>query len=341
MSKRKHKKSQKKHLTPAEIIIQQKGKKLVRAIKEYWEEQDKLYETFNRTASSLGDLVNGEEIFPKDLSSLIWLLRDGIAFVRYKTEGLKTGTDIRVLDVGLEDWFERGWIIPVKGGEISLAGVIQGPSNNITFKNCTFDGIVIEFANFSHVRYDHPELAPTFTKAVLDFRLTLLGMILQSGGAIISPIIQQPIQPDKVIEQLQAKIEHLKELLNNKVNEEDLQSYLRQHPFLLRAASEVIPKKKLGEDFITDFVLLNILDQGPIYTLVELERSSHQILTKEGLLSSPVNQAIKQTRDWDIWLEANKPYLRNKLYGFESPQYLIVIGRTKGMSDAEKAYLRS
>ena len=341
MSKRKNKKSQKRHLTSVEIIIQQKGKKVVQAIKEYWKEQDKLYETFNRTASSLGTVVNGEEIFPKDLSSLIWLLRDGIAFVRYKTEGVKKGIDIRVVDISLNDWFDRGWILPVKGGEISLAGFIKGPSNNITFKDCTFNGIYIEFANFLHVYYDHPELAPTFAKAVLDFRLTLLGMILQSGGAIITPIIQQPIQPDKVIKQLQQKVAHLKELLNDDVNEEALQSYLKLHPFLLKAASEVIPKKKLGEDFVTDFVLLNILDQGPVYTLVELERSSHPILTKEGLLSSQVNQAIKQTRDWDIWLESNKSYLRNKLPNFESPQYLIVIGRTSSMSDSEKAYLRS
>jgi hypothetical protein len=75
--------------------------------------------------------------------------------------------------------------------------------------------------------------------------------------------------------------------------------------------------------------------------LVELEKSSHPILTKEGQLSYYVNRAMKQTRDWDIWLESNKAYLQNKLHGFESPQYLIVIGRTNVMTELEKAYLRS
>ncbi len=65
----------------------------------------------------------------------------------------------------------------------------------------------------------------------------------------------------------------------------------------MKSASEIIPKQKLGEDFVTDFVILNILDQGPVYTLVELEKSSHPILTQDNVLTSNVNHAVRQTRD--------------------------------------------
>ena len=81
--------------------------------------------------------------------------------------------------------------------------------------------------------------------------------------------------------------------------------------------------------------------QGPIYILVELERASHSILTKDLVLSGPVNHAIKQTRDWDVWLEKNKAYIQNKLQGFETPNYMIVIGRSNTMTDEDKSYLRS
>jgi len=54
-----------------------------------------------------------------------------------------------------------------------------------------------------------------------------------------------------------------------------------------------------------------------------------------------VNHAIKQTRDWDVWLEKNKAYIQNKLAGFETPSYLVVIGRGDALTEEERAYLRS
>lgn len=75
--------------------------------------------------------------------------------------------------------------------------------------------------------------------------------------------------------------------------------------------------------------------------MVEIERASHPILTRDFVLSGAVNHAIKQTRDWDVWLEKNKTYLQNKLPGFETPNYLVVIGRGDTLTDEEKAYLRS
>ena len=81
--------------------------------------------------------------------------------------------------------------------------------------------------------------------------------------------------------------------------------------------------------------------QGPIYTLVELERASHPILTGDFTLAGPVGHAFRQTRDWDVWLEENKAYVRNKLPGFETPRYIVVIGRSEGFTEKQKAYIRS
>ena len=120
-----------------------------------------------------------------------------------------------------------------------------------------------------------------------------------------------------------------------------MQRFLKDHSFVLHPSAETIPKQKLGEVFITDFVLVATTTQGPTYIFIELERASHPVLTKGYSLASPVNHAIKQTRDWDLWLEKNKAYIQNKLPGFETPNYIVVIGRSKDFDEQQKAYLRS
>jgi hypothetical protein len=120
-----------------------------------------------------------------------------------------------------------------------------------------------------------------------------------------------------------------------------LQQFLKTNSFVLHQSAESISKQKLGEDFITDFVLVSATTQGPTYILVELERSSYPVLTQELVLSSSVIQAIKQTADWDVWLENNKAYIKNKLPGFETPQYIVIIGRSRNFSPDQYAHLRS
>jgi hypothetical protein len=329
-----------RYRTPEELLIEQKRKRFLQAIKDYWGEQERLQKEFNRTSAAFEFRPPGEELFPADASGIVWLLKDGVVFVRFKTAGKHPPFQTRIFDANVQDWLQKMWLIPVEGGEVSLAGMFGGRSN-ITLTNCQFNEVHVDYVHISHVFYRGEAFAPNQTKAILDFRLTLLGMILQSGGAVLSAQRETAVPQEKTLAMLRGKIEEFRTLLKDATREEDVQKYLRDNPFLLRPASEVIPKQKLGEDFITDFVLLNILDQGPLYTLVEIERTSHRVLTKDKLLSEAVNRAIKQTRDWDVWLERNKAYMQGKFHAFESPQYLVVIGRSNEMDDEEKAYLRS
>jgi len=338
--KPRHKGPPRKHKSRSELLIEQKGKKFIHAVKEYWAEQGRLHRVFNETSAAFDVRQKGEELFPTDSSGIVWLLRDGIVFVRFRTSGKHPPFQTRIMDFTVGDWLHKMWLIPVGEREVSLSGVFSG-SSNITLTNCTVNENHIDYAHVSHVYYDAPGFAPKISKAVLDFRLTLIGMIFQSGAAVLSTARETSAPPEKTVELLAKKVGQFRDLLAGGAREEGIQSFLKENSFLLKPASEVIPKQKLGEDFITDFVLLNILDQGPSYTLVEIERASHKVLTNDKLLAEPVNRAIKQTRDWDVWLEQNKAYIQGKLRGFETPQYLVVIGRSNEMSDDEKAYLRS
>ena len=202
--------------------------------------------------------------------------------------------------------------------------------------NCQVNDVHIPYVEFSHLRYGDSNNAPSVERAVLDFQLVLLGLQTQQ------PSQQgQPIPSAHKVGVLKQIADTFEKLLNDATKDEELQVFLKSHSFILHPSAECIPKKKLGEDFVTDFVLVATTMQGPSYILVELERASHPLLTRDLTFSSPVSHAIKQTRDWDVWLEKNKAYIQNKLPGFETPAYLVVIGRGHRLTEDEKTYLRS
>ncbi len=76
-----------RHRTTEELIIEQKSSNFVKAIKAYWSEQERLQKEFNKTSAAFNFRPCGEQIFPTDLSGIVWLLKDGLVFVRYKSVG--------------------------------------------------------------------------------------------------------------------------------------------------------------------------------------------------------------------------------------------------------------
>ena len=336
MTKKNTKSTKRVTRTQFEILMDKKAKKFLSAEKEYWAAFTQLRKQRHSTAASLE--LPFEEKLPESISSTVWALKDGVAFVRYQTVGPKAKVEFRVHPTTLEQWGNEGLMVPIAGGEISLAqaGMMRG-LGNVSLMNCTINGVNIPYAEFSHLRYGDIENAPSIEQAVLDFQLAIIGFQTQSSTAPAS----QAVTGAQTIDILKKLAKDFEALIDAGSKEEELQIFLKSNPFILHPSAELIPKKKLGEDFVTDFVLVATTTQGLVYILVELERASHSILTKDLVLSGPVNHAIKQTRDWDVWLEKNKAYIQNKLHGFETPNYLIVIGRSNSMTEEEKSYLRS
>lgn len=336
MTKDKRKQSKRSPRSALELLIEQKAKSFLAAEKGYWETISCLRRQRQESANSLD--LPFEENLPENISSTVWGLKDGVAFVRHKTVGTTARVDFRLLPITLEEWGNDGLVVPLETGEISLAraGLIRG-TGNISMIDCVFNDIHLPFVEFSHLRYGDPTNTPSVERAVLDFQLALLGLQTRPS-ADANP---QSVTGAHTIVVLKQLADNFASLIAAGTKEEELQVFLKSNPFILHPSAECIPKKKLGEDFVTDFVLVATTTQGPTYILVELERASHQILTKDLVLSGPVNHAIKQTRDWDVWLEKNKAYIQNKLPGFETPSYLVVIGRGDALTEEERAYLRS
>lgn len=338
MTIKKNKKPKRTPRTTIDLLMEKKAKSLLAAEKTYWETSNSLRRQRHERANLLE--LPFEEKLPENISSTVWALKDGVAFVRHSTVGPTSKVDFRTLPITLEQWGNDGLVVPLPSGEISLArvGLIRG-TGNISLTNCQINDIHIPYAEFSHLRYGESTNKPSVERAVLDFQLALLGVQTQPQPPVAEGT--NSVTGAHTIDLLKQLADKFAALIVAGTKEEELQTFIKSHPFVLHPSAECIPKKKLGEDFVTDFVLVATTTQGPSYILVEIERASHPILTRDFVLSGAVNHAIKQTRDWDVWLEKNKTYLQNKLPGFETPNYLVVIGRGDTLTDEEKAYLRS
>ena len=115
--------------------------------------------------------------------------------------------------------------------------------------------------------------------------------------------------------------------------EEVVQSYLTEHPQVLTTsfglprvwaeggpdmagnAVAAVPKMKLGNEYVTDFVIVVCRSVRLEVILVELEPPTARPFTKAGDFGRRLNGAVKQLTDWFAWLEPseNRDYFRRTL----------------------------
>lgn len=314
-------------------LIKRKAEQVLAAERRYWENRQWLAKRYNDRAA----LVDSKPIESMKLVSRIFGFRDGCMIARFSPP---PGEDFQVLvfDAPIKEWRECV-TVPASvrdnegkhsTGEWPIGKFILETDFQLQWCELTYPDMHARIG-FTHVvtcSYDdHPDLED----AIHDLNVTILGASAE----------KQVNKPSDLIESHVALLEQFKALLDNASNEEELQQFLKENPILLIPNGQAIPKQKLGADFVTDFVLINMLDQGPNYTLVEIEKASHEVFTKDGELRNCVSHAIKQTIDWDVWLEKHQNYLQSKLPGFESPKYEIIIGRSTDFTEDHRATLRA
>lgn len=133
-------------------------------------------------------------------------------------------------------------------------------------------------------------------------------------------------------------IRALEELLESgERHESPFQSLLTTYPELLSSTvaggwqTYVIPQKRLGSEYVPDFLVLGINSVGPQWVAVEIEAARHEIVNKQNRrLSTPTRHAVDQINDWREWLTDHIAYAQSQLglYGLtnNSPG-LVIIGR--------------
>ncbi|MCE5221535.1 MAG: DUF4263 domain-containing protein [Clostridium sp.] len=129
-------------------------------------------------------------------------------------------------------------------------------------------------------------------------------------------------------------IEDFRNLIKNELREEEYQIFLKEHPvFLNPLAKQIIDKRRLGDDYITDFVIHLINEE---YILVEIEKPQDNIFTANNEFTSKFMHAFGQVLDFINWIELNISYAQTKLPGIKSPKGMLVMGRRDTMTEEQK-----
>jgi hypothetical protein len=140
--------------------------------------------------------------------------------------------------------------------------------------------------------------------------------------------------------ELGALLQRYKDLLDSEPEREEiLQRFLDENPVLLCPTHvKKWPKLPLGQRK-TDFVFR---EGSGEYILVELEPSTHKLFLKDGHPSKELNHARGQIVDWKRYLEDNLSTVQRE-YGLlgisTSPQSLIVIGRSRSLTENNRRFL--
>jgi len=199
----------------------------------------------NYYLKDLGIEISAYKPLPFDLSSYIYLLNDGAVFLRFKTENCIKGMHTITSNDSVDKFISKGLIIPRRDYNVVLP--------NIRVKNCSFinstfhvgeNEYFVEYLIYSHIKYDDIDNMPSLSTALIDFRLTLLGINLNSNKDI-SEINENETSNNDKVEILKSKINELNEILSNNVNEETIQIFLKNNPIILKSPQFLYLNKNL------------------------------------------------------------------------------------------------
>jgi len=128
--------------------------------------------------------------------------------------------------------------------------------------------------------------------------------------------------------------------MNRSGKEEEVHQFLKNNSVIIGLTSTIEPisKFKLGDDYVTDFVIHEIPDG---YVFVEIERPDIQLFKKVKGNRPPertrdFNHAIEQIENWRAWISRNHAYIASKLEGISpNPVCWLIAGRRTKLSSKE------
>ncbi len=135
--------------------------------------------------------------------------------------------------------------------------------------------------------------------------------------------------------------------------ERDMQVFFEHNPALLakafasRACRWVIPHKRLGAEYVPDFLVGNWTSMGWHWKAFELENPRAKAFKKDGEPTARLVHAICQIERWRAWLKQNRDYAARprEKQGLGLPDIaptlpgVVIIGRRRDM-DRKNALLR-
>lgn len=144
--------------------------------------------------------------------------------------------------------------------------------------------------------------------------------------------------PTAVAARIRELADDFEAILESATREEDIQRFLTANPALIdMRAIEIKPKVRLGDDFVTDYV---VRLPGDEYVFIEIEAAKRLLYTLKNDPTAEMTHAIKQVEDWLEWSYENKSYLAKKLPGLHDPQGVVIMGRRETLTEGALQSLR-
>jgi hypothetical protein len=146
-------------------------------------------------------------------------------------------------------------------------------------------------------------------------------------------------------------IAELEAVITTSDDERPIQKFLEENRHLLTALlggndRYCLPQKRLGGEYVPDFIIGDADSLGIRWVLVELETPKSGIYLKDGsLLDAQARKGISQVIDWRNWLSNNIAYarerrLKNGLGLFdirERADAVVLVGRRSKMPETKDA----
>lgn len=146
-------------------------------------------------------------------------------------------------------------------------------------------------------------------------------------------------------------INELESVLDSAKDERPIQKFLEAHPFLLTSLLSgtvcfCLPQKRLGGEYIPDFIIGDADSLGIRWILVELETPRSGIYLKKGnKFDSKTQKGVDQVIEWRNWLSDNVSYARRRrsenglgLFDIrEKSKALVLVGRRNRVPKTKEA----
>ena len=143
----------------------------------------------------------------------------------------------------------------------------------------------------------------------------------------------------------------LEEVIESAKDERPVQKLLQEIPALLTLLVQgndcfVIPQKRLGNQYVPDFLVGFVDSAGMHWHLVELESPRAPMFTQDGnAFANVARKGINQIVDWREWLDGNVAYARKLqgdnglgLYGIRNDAPgLVLVGRRATLTNKNHA----
>ncbi len=118
-------------------------------------------------------------------------------------------------------------------------------------------------------------------------------------------------------DKLRSAFDEFNAILLDSPTEEELQRVLTKHPQLLTSvlhgADGIIPKLRLGAEYVTDFVAWSERQTGVYWQFIEIEPSHFKLFNKAGDPTKELTHAVGQVQSWRRWASDNRSYCQSIL----------------------------